>query len=792
MCATDSCKRFSSECDMTSVVKKLTPFHLFLLLPMPLLAASAHPVDESNVVWESPSTNAAGSMPIGNGDLGLNVWVEEDGDLRFYIAKTDAWDQNGALLKLGGIRVSLSPNPFAKGLPFRQELRLRDGEIRIQAGEVGRAATLRVWVDANQPVIRVEAETEQPSKLTVRLENWRTEKRLQAGEALWYYSWHVGGADGACLKKPTPVEVWLTADSVLDEGSQRVVWYHRNEESNWGYAFRQQGMADVMGRFKDPLLKRTFGAAIACKGLKRVDKLTLASAAPQKHHAVSLHPLTAQTESAREWLAQLDRQIARTERTDIGQARGKHQQWWREFWDRSFIRVTRAPLSGSLAEAEDGVQRARAITRAYALQRWVGACAGRGAFPIKFNGSLFTVDTKFVNGASYGPDGRLWGGDYWWQNTRLPYWPMLASGDFELMRPLFEMYFNRLPVERARTKAWFGCEGAFMAETASFWGMMSVGDYGYQRPASLAKGETENGVMRYYWQPGLELTHMMLDYYEYTGDRTFFRERLAPMAEQYLLFYQTRFGSDAGGKLRITPAQSLETWANVVNPAPDVVALRQNVSRLLALPEGLLPESLTKVCRDLRPALPEVALKQADGVTVIGFAGEIHCQRSNVENPELYPVYPYRNFGLGRPGLDIARATFERRMNKETWGWQQSGMQAACLGLADEAALILAANVKMGNPAFRFPVMWGPNYDWVPDQDHGGNMLNTLQQMLLQADGRKILVLPAWPKGWEAEFKLHAPYGTTVEGTVRDGKMLKLEILPKNRKSEVMTGTAAP
>ena len=777
---------------MTSVVKKLTPFHLFLLLPMPLLAASAHPVDESNVVWESPSTNAAGSMPIGNGDLGLNVWVEEDGDLRFYIAKTDAWDQNGALLKLGGIRVSLSPNPFAKGLPFRQELRLRDGEIRIQAGEVGRAATLRVWVDANQPVIRVEAETEQPSKLTVRLENWRTEKRLQAGEALWYYSWHVGGADGACLKKPTPVEVWLTADSVLDEGSQRVVWYHRNEESNWGYAFRQQGMADVMGRFKDPLLKRTFGAAIACKGLKRVDKLTLASAAPQKHHAVSLHPLTAQTESAREWLAQLDRQIARTERTDIGQARGKHQQWWREFWDRSFIRVTRAPLSGSLAEAEDGVQRARAITRAYALQRWVGACAGRGAFPIKFNGSLFTVDTKFVNGASYGPDGRLWGGDYWWQNTRLPYWPMLASGDFELMRPLFEMYFNRLPVERARTKAWFGCEGAFMAETASFWGMMSVGDYGYQRPASLAKGETENGVMRYYWQPGLELTHMMLDYYEYTGDRTFFRERLAPMAEQYLLFYQTRFGSDAGGKLRITPAQSLETWANVVNPAPDVVALRQNVSRLLALPEGLLPESLTKVCRDLRPALPEVALKQADGVTVIGFAGEIHCQRSNVENPELYPVYPYRNFGLGRPGLDIARATFERRMNKETWGWQQSGMQAACLGLADEAALILAANVKMGNPAFRFPVMWGPNYDWVPDQDHGGNMLNTLQQMLLQADGRKILVLPAWPKGWEAEFKLHAPYGTTVEGTVRDGKMLKLEILPKNRKSEVMTGTAAP
>ena len=29
-----------------------------------------------NVVWDSPSKDATGSMPIGNGDIGLNVWVE--------------------------------------------------------------------------------------------------------------------------------------------------------------------------------------------------------------------------------------------------------------------------------------------------------------------------------------------------------------------------------------------------------------------------------------------------------------------------------------------------------------------------------------------------------------------------------------------------------------------------------------------------------------------------------------------------------------------------------------------
>ena len=32
------------------------------------------------------------------------------------------------------------------------------------------------------------------------------------------------------------------------------------------------------------------------------------------------------------------------------------------------------------------------LSRAYALQRYINACAGRGAYPIKFNGSIFTVD----------------------------------------------------------------------------------------------------------------------------------------------------------------------------------------------------------------------------------------------------------------------------------------------------------------------------------------------------------------------------------------------------------------
>ena len=108
-------------------------------------------LDRCNVTWISPSRDSSGSMPLGNGDIGLNLWVEPDGDLLCYLSKTDAWCGTGRLLKLGRLRVSLDPNPFRAGLPFRQTLRLRDGEIEIVAGAEGQAVTLRIWVDACAP-----------------------------------------------------------------------------------------------------------------------------------------------------------------------------------------------------------------------------------------------------------------------------------------------------------------------------------------------------------------------------------------------------------------------------------------------------------------------------------------------------------------------------------------------------------------------------------------------------------------------------------------------------------------
>lgn len=41
-------------------------------------------IEKYNISWDSPSKDCSGSMPLGNGNIGLNAWVEENGDLVFY------------------------------------------------------------------------------------------------------------------------------------------------------------------------------------------------------------------------------------------------------------------------------------------------------------------------------------------------------------------------------------------------------------------------------------------------------------------------------------------------------------------------------------------------------------------------------------------------------------------------------------------------------------------------------------------------------------------------------------
>jgi hypothetical protein len=145
-------------------------------------------------------------------------------------------------------------------------------------------------------------------------------------------------------------------------------------------------------------------------------------------------------------------------------------------------------------------------------------------------------------------------------------------------------------------------------------------------------------------------------------------------------------------------------------------------------------------------------------------------------------------YGIGKPDLDVALNTWNLDTNvikfRSPIGWKQDNIFAARLGLTAEAAALTTAKLK--NSGRRFPAFWGPGFDWTPDHNWGGSGMIGLQEMLLQTDGKKIFLFPAWPKTWNVQFKLHAPYDTVVEGVVKDGKVQSLQVTPASRKNDVV------
>ena len=51
-------------------------------------------LERCEVVWQQPSKDSLGAMPLGSADIGFNVWLEPGGNLRF-CAQTVPWEVAG-------------------------------------------------------------------------------------------------------------------------------------------------------------------------------------------------------------------------------------------------------------------------------------------------------------------------------------------------------------------------------------------------------------------------------------------------------------------------------------------------------------------------------------------------------------------------------------------------------------------------------------------------------------------------------------------------------------------------
>ena len=775
--------------------------HIFVLLFV-FVSVSALWSQHANVIWNTPSRNSSESMPCGGGDIGMNIWVEE-GDILFYLSRSGTFDENNCQLKQGRFRIRLFPSPFKDAKDFRQELKLKDGYVEVSAG----GTQIQLWADVYHPVVHVEITNAQPLRTEVSYENWRYKERMiRKGEGQQCsYKWAppkgaVTTADFVSLSSKRELPGMTKKENLL-------LFYHRNpEQTVFDIVVAQQGMENVKSQMMNPLKHLTFGGYLFGDNLEytgttdniyagtdyRAWNFRSSKVSRKEQFCIVLH--TEQTATVEQWEQDLQINLQRIAPQGkisskiVSQDKKQTRLWWNAFWQRSFIE----PIGDTENKNDSDIKE---ITRNYTLFRYMLGCNAYGSVPTKFNGGLFTFDPCHIDEKqAFTPDYRKWGGGTMTaQNQRLVYWPMLKSGDFDMMSSQFDFYNRMLKNAELRTQVYWQHNGACFCEQLENYGLPNPAEYGFKRPEWFDKGVEYNAWLEYEWDTILEFCQMILETKNYANaditpylpliesSLTFFDEHYRQLASR-----RGRKALDGNGQLVLFPGSACETYKMTNNASSTIAALRTVLENYGKKDEMLktippIPLRYIEIKDSLNPtASPE--LKQT-------ISPAVSWERiNNVETPQLYPVFPWRIYGVGKENLELARNTYfydpEAIKFRSHVGWKQDNIWAACLGLTEEAKRLTLA--KLSNGPHRFPAFWGPGYDWTPDHNWGGSGMIGLQEMLLQTNGEQILLFPAWSKEWDIHFKLHAPGETTVEATLKDGKVTDLKVLPESRKKDII------
>ena len=775
--------------------------HIFVLLFV-FVSVSALWSQHANVIWNTPSRNSSESMPCGGGDIGMNIWVEE-GDILFYLSRSGTFDENNCQLKQGRFRIRLFPSPFKDAKDFRQELKLKDGYVEVSAG----GTQIQLWADVYHPVVHVEITNAQPLRTEVSYENWRYKERMiRKGEGQQCsYKWAppkgaVTTADFVSLSSKRELPRMTKKENLL-------LFYHRNpEQTVFDIVVAQQGMENVKSQMMNPLKHLTFGGYLFGDNLEytgttdniyagtdyRAWNFRSSKVSRKEQFCIVLH--TEQTATVEQWEQDLQINLQRIAPQGkisskiVSQDKKQTRLWWNAFWQRSFIE----PIGDTENKNDSDIKE---ITRNYTLFRYMLGCNAYGSVPTKFNGGLFTFDPCHIDEKqAFTPDYRKWGGGTMTaQNQRLVYWPMLKSGDFDMMSSQFDFYNRMLKNAELRTQVYWQHNGACFCEQIENYGLPNPAEYGFKRPEWFDKGVEYNAWLEYEWDTILEFCQMILETKNYANaditpylpliesSLTFFDEHYRQLASR-----RGRKALDGNGQLVLFPGSACETYKMTNNASSTIAALRTVLENYGKKDEMLktippIPLRYIEIKDSLNPtASPE--LKQT-------ISPAVSWERiNNVETPQLYPVFPWRIYGVGKENLELARNTYfydpEAIKFRSHVGWKQDNIWAACLGLTEEAKRLTLA--KLSNGPHRFPAFWGPGYDWTPDHNWGGSGMIGLQEMLLQTNGEQILLFPAWLKEWNVHFKLHAPGETTVEATLKNGKVTDLKVLPESRKKDIV------
>lgn len=359
----------------------------------------------------------------------------------------------------------------------------------------------------------------------------------------------------------------------------------------------------------------------------------------------------------------------------------------------------------------------------------------------------------------------LWLGEYrgLWsfnmanENLQMIYWQALPGGMPETLLAVFDYYERRMDDFRANARNLYGCRGILIpANTAPDSGLMKD-----LQPQILHWTGAAGWIGQHYW-----------DYYLFTGDETFLRERALPFLRETALFYADFFVTDKDGSLQSLPSVSPENTPGggsgegiltAINATMDFAIAREVLAHLIQGAEAaaLYADELD-AWRGLLSRIPAYQVNEDGAVREWQhplFPDNYHHRHQS----HLYPVFPGTELTRhDDPALFAAFATaVQKRLViglKEQSGWSLAHManSYARTGegeLALECLEILSRTCLLNN-LYTTHNDWrdmgiGVDMPWAPFQiDANMGWTAAVQEMLLFSRPGEIALLPALPEKW--------------------------------------------
>jgi hypothetical protein len=772
---------------------------------LPDMRALVAPAD---LVYDRPVARSEEGIPVGNGRMGSLVWTTPR-QLKFQINRVDVYANNSATYSFfernndycggcGFVDIEFPSDVFPES-GFRQHLSVYDGLLAVDGA--GAAARVLGWPAVD--VMAVNVDTAQP--VTVALRMLRYDSKYFGGELERFARDHV-------KRLQTRNH---TADSQLSIQGDRIVLTQDFREG--AYCCKSAVAIAIAGRAAHPAIANDTEVRLTASAGAGAFTILIASAAtfdPQEDvAAAALRQLDAA--ASKGWTA-LARETA---------------SWWHDFWSRGHIALAGSPAAALIqqhyyyylyimASSSRGkfppkfngmIWNTDGDLRTWGAQHWYANLSCYYEAPFASN-RLELLEPMFaMYGGMYNAAATAARQEWGSQGIYIPetsYFDGLEKLPDDIAAEMQDLYLLRKPWEERSPKFMAFAENKH--PNSSRWNWIGGGSYVNGKWLITERGFGPYGAVNHIFASTAKIAYYFWRRYEFTQDEAWLRDRAYAMLKGAVEFYRhhpnVRKGDD--GRYHIHHANSNESVYGARDTDEDLSAMRGvtaallRASRVLSL-DSALRSDWSEFLEHLAP-LPTSddpdALKPSDyrgpRVFVRGRTPAIKPGGLLPDSNSL-PMWLFDLCNAESRDLTVANATFDSYYRNgigpdtAVQVLSKLAIAAAQLGRPDAVRYLIPAQIQVKTPergtayknggvlANRMTLREGPQ---ALDAQRLGRASEALHLALLQSnppapgEDSVLRVFAAWPKEWDASFRLLARGAFLVSASMKSGRVEFVEL----------------